>query len=284
MSRIPAVLVLVGVALTWGAIPLIVREDLPASQLVGARTLLGAATLWLVLALRRDVAIARIRRPRLVLAGALLAAHWVSFFLAIKETTVAVALATLYLGPLLAVVAAPRVLGEYVTSRAWVGLGMALAGTVLVVRPGGGATVAGVAAGLVAAATMAALILVLKPVAEDLGGLKAAAGALAVAAVIMFPWAIPAAGARPLWPELLLLGIVFTGIGWAFYWWSVGILPVAVVGILMYFEPAAAVAWAAAVLGERPDTLAWMGIALVLAGGALATLEAREATDAATIM
>jgi drug/metabolite transporter (DMT)-like permease len=284
VSRVPAVLVLIGVALAWGAIPLIVREDLPASQLVGARTVLGAFTLWLVLAWRHDLAITRLSWRRLVLGGALLAGHWVSFFVAIKVTTVAVALATLYLGPVVAVLAAPRVLGERVTSRAWAGLGIALAGTVLVVRPGSGATAAGVAAGLVAAVTMAALILAIKPVAADLGGLKAAAGALTVAAVIMIPWAIPAAGARELWPELLLLGIVFTGIGWAFYWWSVGILPVAVVGILMYFEPAAAIAWAAAVLGERPDAFAWVGVVLVLAGGAVATLEAREAVDAPAIM
>jgi drug/metabolite transporter (DMT)-like permease len=286
MSRVPAVLVLVGVALAWGAIPLIVREDLPASQLVGARTVLGAATLWFALFLRKDITLPRIHWGRLLAAGLLLATHWVAFFLAIKETTVAVALATLYLGPVLVVLAAPRILGERTSIRGLAGLGIAVAGTLLVARPGSGGTTAGIAAGLVAAVTMAALILVVKPVATAIGGLKVAATALLVAALVMSPWAVQAAGATDLWPELLLLGIVFTGIGWALYWWSVGLLPVAVVGILMYLEPAAAVAWAAAVLGESPDALAWLGVALVIVGGGLATVEARmeETTGAPAIM
>ena len=47
------------------------------------------------------------------------------------------------------------------------------------------------------------------------------------------------------------------------------VLPVAVVGVLTYLEPAFAVVWAAVFLSEEPDPLAWFGGALVVAGGGM---------------
>ncbi len=44
----------------------------------------------------------------------------------------------------------------------------------------------------------------------------------------------------------------------------------------MYLEPASAVVWAALFLDETPTVLTWVGVALVVAGGALAALEAAE--------
>ena len=41
-------------------------------------------------------------------------------------------------------------------------------------------------------------------------------------------------------------------------------LPVAVVSVIMYLEPASAVVWAAIFLSERPDPLAWLGVGLVV--------------------
>ena len=51
-------------------------------------------------------------------------------------------------------------------------------------------------------------------------------------------------------------------------------------GVIMYLEPASAVVWAALFLDETPDALAWVGVALVVAGGALAAIEGAD-TEAA---
>ena len=64
--------------------------------------------------------------------------------------------------------------------------------------------------------------------------------------------------------------MILTGLaGWV-YWEAMGRLPVATVSVIMYLEPASAVVWAMLFLSETPDLLAWIGIALVLAGGLLA--------------
>ena len=276
-SRLGAVLGLALVAIGWGAIPLVVREDVPASQLVTARVWLGAAALLAIMAARGVVRFPSVHRGRVLASGLILAAHWGLFFIAIKETTVAVALAVLYLGPVIAAVAAGPILGEQVGLRSRIGLVMALAGVLALVRPGAGATLAGVAAALAAALLMAALMLVAKPAAEELGGFVVAGWELSIAAIVMIPW-LPAtvAGAPDHWWQLLVLGVVLTGLLFAAYWSAMRHLPVTVTGVMMYLEPVAATLLAAIVLAEQPDVLGWIGVASVVVGGVLAASEVAE--------
>ncbi len=282
MSRAPvaAALLLAVVAIAWGAIPLIVRGDVPWQQLAAARVWLGAATLLTVLALRGNLRVPTVHRWRIAVSGTLLAVHWASFFLAITETTVAIALAVLYLGPVTASALAPRLLGERVCPQVYVGLALAFGGVLMVVRPSGDTSAAGLVAAVVSGATIAALMLVAKPAAEALGGLVFAAGKLTVAAVVLAPWAFVAArDSAEHWPELLVLGVLLTGIANVVYWRGMKLLPVAGVSVLMYLEPASAVVWAMLFLEETPDLLAWAGIALIVAGGVLAAGNATRAEE-----
>ena len=68
----------------------------------------------------------------------------------------------------------------------------------------------------------------------------------------------------------LILGVVFTGLSGVIWWGSMAKLPVAVVSVIMYLEPASAVVWALLFLDESPQPLTWLGIALVIAGGVVA--------------
>jgi drug/metabolite transporter (DMT)-like permease len=282
MSRSPvgAALLLAAVAVSWGAIPLIVRGDVPWQQLVAARIWLGAATLIAILAFQGRLRIPATSRGRILVSGVLLAVHWSSFFLSLRETTVAIALAVLYLGPVLASVAAPRVLGERPGRRVYVGLGLALVGVLAVVRPGGETSALGMAAAIVSGLTLAVLMLVAKPAAERLGGLVVAAGELTVASVVMTPFAVQAAvESRAYWLELIVLGAILTGVAGWIYWSAMRRLAVAAVSVIMYLEPASAVMWAVLFLDETPDLVAWAGIALVLAGGVLAGTAATKAGE-----
>lgn len=275
---------LAGVVVAWGAIPLIVRGDVPPQQLVAARVWLGAATLLAILALQGRLRLPNVYRRRIAWSGILLAAHWLSFFLALRETTVATALAVLYLGPVIASAIAPRVLGERPLGRVYIGLGMALVGVLAVVRPGGDTSTLGLAAAVTSGLTLAALMLMAKPAAETLGGLVVAAGELTVASLVMTPWAIQAATqSLAHWTELLILGVALTGLaGWV-YWGAMRKLPVATVSVIMYIEPASAVIWAMLFLDETPDPLAWLGIALVLTGGLLAGSSTRQSGEVASV-
>ncbi len=286
MSRSPlaAATLLAGVVVAWGAIPLIVRGDVPPQQLVAARVWLGAATLLAILALQGRLRLPNVYRRRIAWSGILLAAHWLSFFLALRETTVATALAVLYLGPVIASAIAPRVLGERPLGRVYIGLGMALVGVLAVVRPGGDTSTLGLAAAVTSGLTLAALMLMAKPAAETLGGLVVAAGELTIASLVMTPWAIQAATqSLAHWTELLILGVALTGLaGWV-YWGAMRKLPVATVSVIMYIEPASAVIWAMLFLDETPDPLAWLGIALVLTGGLLAGSSTRQSGEVASV-
>lgn len=272
-----AALGLAALAVSWGAIPLIVREEIPWQHLVAARVWLGALTLLAIMAVTRRPAFPQAGRVRILGAGALLAFHWATFFWAIKLTTVAVALAVVFLGPVAAATLSPWVLGELVSRRVYGGLALAFSGVVLVARPGTGATASGVVVAVLSAAAIAAMMLVSKPVVAGMGPLVVSAGELVAAALVLSPWvggAVRAVVDHPL--PVLTLGVLFTGISFFIYWSGMSRLPVAVVSVLMHLEPASAVVLAVLFLDEHPDVLQWGGIGMVIAGGLLAARDAAE--------
>ncbi|MCL1597724.1 MAG: DMT family transporter, partial [Actinomycetia bacterium] len=193
--------------------------------------------------------------------------------------TVAVALAVLYIGPIAAAILSGPLLGEFVAPRLWGALGLAGAGTVLVVQPwiemsvrgGVGITGEGTAMAGLSAALLTALMLVGKPIAKGLGGLTMAIGELTVASILLAPATYQAVTQYgEFMVNFLVLGAFFTGFAGFVYWEAMRHLPVAVVSVIMYLEPATAVMWAAVFLDEIPNVTTWLGVGLVIAGGAVA--------------
>ena len=283
-SRRTLVLVgLVFLAMSLGAIPLIVREDIPWPELVTSRVWLGAATLLILLAFRHKLRLPERHRGTVAFAGVLLAVHWAAFFWALKLTTVAVALSVVFLGPVAAAALAPRFVGERVPRRMYWALASAFVGLVLVVvrqsggdASGAGSTAGGVAAALVSAASIAALLLVSKVAVDDLGPLVVTTGELVTAAIVLSPWlpgAVRETIAHPL--PLLTLGILLTGLSFLIIWTAIRELSVAAVSVLLHIEPISAVLLAMVFLNETPDVVQWIGIGMVVAGGLLV---ARDAT------
>ncbi|MEZ5175007.1 MAG: DMT family transporter [Acidimicrobiia bacterium] len=276
LSPLMASLLLAGVAVAWGAIPLFVRNDVPSVGLVGVRMTLGASVLIIVAASLGNLRLPPMHRGRVVASGLLLASHWIAFFASIKLTTVAIALSVLYLGPIAASTLAGPVLGQVVPRRLWYALGIAATGTLIVVQPWdmgdtGKASIEGLAVAALAAALFAALMLVGYPAARDLRGLTMSMGELVVGSVVLAPATVSAIANHP--DELVnfvVLGAVFTGLTGYLYWEVYRLIPVASVSTIMYLEPASAVIWAMLFLGESPTTLTWVGIVLVIAGGAIA--------------
>ncbi|MDH3259460.1 MAG: DMT family transporter [Acidimicrobiia bacterium] len=281
-SRSNAMVSLLVLTAAWGTIPLIVRSvDLSTQQLVAMRLLLGALPLLAVLLSRGVPRLGGSQWLKVIGLGGLLAFHWVAFFRSLSTTTVAIALVLVYLAPVAMATLAPMVLGEPLRTRAAGALAVALAGVVLVARPGEGATTEGVIFGLLAAASFTGLVLAGKPIAQQIGPLRLAALETSVAAVLTIPWAVTAfPEAIDSWWQLAILGVLLTGLAGYVYWRSVAALPVATVAVLSYMEPASAVVWAAFFLGETGDLTTWSGVVLVLAAGAAAGLEGREALSA----
>ncbi len=277
-QRTVAAVALAILAVSFGAIPLIVRAGIPATHLVAMRVTLGALVLIAFALVTGRFRVPTTGRGRLLLLGVLLSAHWLTFFLAIQLTTVAVALAVVYTGPIIAAVLSGPVLGERNVGSAWIGLALAAGGMLVVVRPGSGATLDGVVVALVSAVLFAALFIVGKPLASSLGGLAVATWEAVVASIVLAPFTVQAVRqSSEFWREFLILGVVFTGIAGVIWWGSMRRLPVAVVSVIMYLEPASAVVWAAFFLGESPEPLTWLGVGLVVAGGVVAGVGATQA-------
>lgn len=281
-STFGAAAALAVLAVAWGAIPLFVRNDVPSTALVGARVTFGAIALIGVAAALRRLVWPSGRLLRLALSGILLAAHWITFFESIKYASVAVALAVLYLGPIAAAILAGPILGERVGRRLWIALAVAAAGTLLVTQPWADqaddiVTTRGVVMALMSAALLAALLLVGKPVAKHLGGLTMAIGELTIASIVLLPATYEAVTTYgEYWLNFIILGALFTGLAGFVYWEAMSRLPMAAVSVIMYLEPASAVVWAAVFLDEIPNPTAWIGVGMVIAGGAIAALEASD--------
>jgi drug/metabolite transporter (DMT)-like permease len=280
-TRRISLIALVVLAMGLGAIPLIVREDIPWQSLVASRVWLGALTLLVIMAATNGLRLPATHRWEIALAGVLLAIHWATFFWAIKNTTVAVALAVVFLGPVSAAVLAPRLLGDLVPRRIYWALGLSFLGVVVVVvrqnaGDSTGFSLGGVVAALVSAVAIALLMLVSKAAVDSVGPLSVTTGELVVAAIVLSPWlpgAVSETLANPL--PLLALGIVLTGLSFLIIWTAISEHSVAVVSVLLHIEPASAVILALLFLSEVPDAWQWIGIGLVLAGGLIA---ARDAT------
>jgi drug/metabolite transporter (DMT)-like permease len=270
-----AIIALAGLAVGWGSIPIIVREDVPWQGLVTARVWLGAATLLALMVATRRLHMPATHRPQIVIAGVLLAVHWATFFWALKLTSVALVLAVVYLGPVSAAVLAPHFLDERVMPRIYGALGVAFTGVVLVVtfEPGnaGDTTWRGLAIAAASAITVSALLLVSKAAVDAVGALVVTTGEMITASIVLSPFlgaAIRGTRDNPL--PLLTLGVVLTGLGFLIFWTATRELPVAVVSVLMHIEPASAVVLALLFLNETPARWQWVGIGLVITGGLMA--------------
>jgi drug/metabolite transporter (DMT)-like permease len=281
--QILAIGALAGLSIAWGAIPLFVRNDVPSIQLVGTRVTFGAIALIAAAAAVGRLTIPKMRRWRLALSGVLLALHWVTFFESIKLTTVAVALAVLYLGPIAAAILAGPLFGEHVDGRIWGALAVAVLGTLMVVQPwqSNGVDPAGIAMAALSAALLTGVMLAGKPVAKDLGGLTMATGELIVASVLLAPATYQALTVNGEFiANYLVLGVLFTGLAGFVFWESMRHVPMAAVSVVMYLEPASAVVWAAIFLEEAPNAMAWIGVALVIFGGMVAATATGKEQDA----
>jgi drug/metabolite transporter (DMT)-like permease len=281
-ERIWAPLVLLSLAISFGAIPLIVRDvALSSAQLTSARIWLSALFMFTVLAWQRRLALPGSSRGRIAAGGILLPLHWFTFFEAIETTRVLVALVLVWAASPAITVLAIRFLGERLSLLTFVAVLGGFGGAALAVDPGNGATAEGVTWALISGLLLAILLLVVKQAVLDLGGLRFGAWQALVASLVTLPWAVTAVAdiqAREI-PLVLALGLALTGVTGLIWLSTMHRVPMSQLGSIMYMEPMAAVVAAFFVLDEDPGWRGWIGVVLVIAFGILVTWSNRRATQ-----
>jgi drug/metabolite transporter (DMT)-like permease len=126
-------LIAVAVAAVSTSAPLIREAQAPALAIAFWRNALAVAVLWPVCAVRRRDEIAGLERApagSALLAGLLLAAHFATWVPSLSFTTVASSVALVATQPVWAALLA-RARGQWVPKQAWLGIGIAVGGAVL---------------------------------------------------------------------------------------------------------------------------------------------------------
>ncbi|MGE5674938.1 MAG: DMT family transporter [Mycobacterium leprae] len=274
--------------LLWGSVSVFVRKaGQPPEVAATFRVFFAALALTPIMLLRRG------RRPAasktasgaplrrillLALSGFSLGINWVFYFKSMMTTTVANAVISTYVAPVLVALAAPVLLHERLEKRTALATALAFGGLIaMVYEPGhplGHADLAGIGYGL-GAAVFYALVTLTARMLGDFDPARLVWIQTSISVLILAPTVIWADGARAfLVPSrsllfLAVLGVVHTA--FALFLYFRGLLRVRVqhIGVLAYLEPLSSVIFAYLVFHEVPTIATLLGGAVVLGSSAL---------------
>jgi drug/metabolite transporter, DME family len=221
------------------------------------------------------------RRTVWLLAGNTVfdALNVITFFAALQYTTVAIAVVTHYLAPILIALAAPRIDGT--TTRGTRGAAfVALCGLAVMLEPWRGASdeaVLGALLGAASAFCYAGNVFVVRRLAERIGATRAMCYHAALAGLGLLPFAVGGLATVSL-ADLGLLGAGSATVGatsGVVFVTGLAKIGAARAAVLTFAEPLVAVAVGALIWNEPQRPLAAVGGALVLAAGIHVARQAR---------
>ncbi len=260
-----------GAAALWGLWSLFVRPAALPAATFGALVFVVMAATTLPAALTATPAVWS-RRALILLAanGAFDAANVLTYFAALQETTVAVAVLTHYLAPVLIAVLAPVVERERVPGAVPAAL-IACAGLTLVLEPWRGEVdLTGAALGTASAVAYAGNVFVVRRLVPLLGVARVISYHAFLAAALMAPFAI-AAGVVPGTRALAWVAsgaVVLGAVAGVIYVRGLAVIGASRAAMLTYAEPVVAVAVGAIAWAEPVGQLAVGGVVMIVASGA----------------
>jgi inner membrane transporter RhtA len=202
--------------------------------------------------------------------GATMAGASVLLFLALARLPLGTAVTLQFVGPLALALAGARRAADLL----WAGL--AAAGVLLLTGGPAGGDVQGVALALGGAACVAASVVASEQVGARTARFEGLALAVAVAALLTLPLALPAAARAPGAEELAAaagVGLLGVALPYALFLTALRQVGARTYGVLLSLDPAVATVAGLVLLGQTPGAAAVAGTALVVAAsaGAVAT-------------
>ena len=207
----------------------------------------------------------------LLLSGVAMGINWIFLFEAYKYTTVSVATLSYYFAPVIVMVVCPLIFKEKLTGKQILCFAMATAGLVLITGTAGGGKqdLLGIAFGLAAAAFYATVMLLNKFI-KGVTGLHRTFIQFLSAIVVLVPYVACTSGftlgglSGTGWTNLLIVGLVHTGITYCMYFTALKELPGQKVAILSYIDPLVAVLVSVVLLNEGMTVPQMIGGVLIL--------------------
>ncbi|MBR2620042.1 MAG: EamA family transporter [Firmicutes bacterium] len=210
--------------------------------------------------------------PLLLASGVAMGINWILLFEAYKHTTISAATLSYYFAPVIVTVVCPLLFKEKLTGKQIVCFIMSTLGIVMITGigdMGGGNNIIGILFGLGAAVFYATVILLNKFI-KNVEGLHRTFMQFIAAVVTLIPYVMLTSGVTlggmdsVGWINLLIVGLVHTGITYCMYFSSLKELPGQKVAILSYIDPLVAVVISVTVLGETMTLWQVIGGLLIL--------------------
>jgi drug/metabolite transporter (DMT)-like permease len=272
-----------GACLINGSIGVFVTySSMPATLLVAVRMVFAGIVLGLVVAARRDwkaLFADRGTTIRLVVCGLALAANLVSYFIAIRQTGVAVAIFLSYLAPLYVAFIAPHLEGGRTEGAVYAALGVGLAGMALILVPGlTGESVKLTPYGLFFAVFAGVMYTVYLIGGKQLRRRNVHATTIVfamalLAAVVLLPLGLLQSTAAEFtvrnFAIAAFLGIVCTALTFSLVMDGMHFIKVQHSAIMGYVEPVSAPVYALLILGQVPSLWTIAGGALIIGAGVI---------------
>lgn len=245
--------------------------ELALYRAVMATLLIGA----FLMITRQPIPFGKIKKslPLLLISGMAMGINWILLFEAYKYTTISAATLSYYFAPVLVMAVCPLLFKERFTGKQILCFVMSTLGLMLITGVGdfsaGNRNLLGIAFGLGAAVFYASVILLNKFI-RDVEGLHRTFLQFLAAAVILVPYVLLTGGVTlgsldvVGWGNLLVVGVIHTGVTYCLYFSSLKELPGQKAAILSYVDPLVAVVISVTVLGESMILSQALGGALIL--------------------
>ena len=210
--------------------------------------------------------------PLLLASGIAMGINWILLFEAYKYTTVSAATLSYYFAPVLVTVICPILFKEKLTGKQILCFIMSTLGLILITGIGGvsgGNDFIGILFGLGAAVFYATVILLNKFI-KQVQGIHRTFLQFLAAIIVLIPYICLTSGITLGtldgigWVNLLIVGVVHTGITYCLYFSSLKELPGQKAAILSYIDPLVAVLVSVAILGESMTLWQAVGGVLIL--------------------
>lgn len=255
--------------------PFVRNIPVSSGELALYRAVLAALLIAVFLiATRQKIPFANIKKevPLLLASGVAMGINWILLFEAYKYTTVSVATLSYYFAPVIVTVVCPVLFHEKLTGKQILCFLMSTLGLVMITGIGdigGGNDFIGILFGLGAAVFYATVILLNKFI-KNVEGIHRTFLQFLSAIIILIPYVVFTSGVTLGnlngigWVNLLVVGLVHTGVTYYMYFSSLKELPGQKAAILSYIDPLVAVLISVAILGETMTFWQMIGGVLIL--------------------
>lgn len=269
-------LMLIASMAIFGTLGIFVRNipvssgELALYRAIMASLLIGA----FLLVTKQRIPFASIKKqvPLLLASGIALGVNWILLFEAYRYTTVSVATLSYYFAPVIVTVVCPFLFKERLTGKQIVCFVMSTLGIVLITGIGdlgSGGDAIGILFGLGAALFYATVILMNKFI-QGVQGIHRTFLQFLAAVVVLLPYVILTSGVTlgtlnsVGWINLLIVGLIHTGVTYCLYFSSLKELPGQKAALLSYIDPLVAVVISVTVLKEAMTPGQVIGGVLIL--------------------